>query len=123
MELLIRAYLELIRFEIYLWRNDFAGLRKQVVRTEVVDGNLSSCQIDSICHSVDIACVWYWKRVLCLQRAAAATCLLRKCGASAELVIGAQQMPFKSHAWVEIHGQVVNDRQYLPEIYAVLDRC
>ena len=37
--------------------------------------------------------------------------------------IGAQQMPFKSHAWVEVDGRVVNDKPYTPEIYAVLDRC
>jgi hypothetical protein len=39
------------------------------------------------------------------------------------MVIGAQQMPFKAHAWVEVAGQVVNDKPYTPEMYAVLDRC
>jgi hypothetical protein len=42
---------------------------------------------------------------------------------SAHLVIGAQQMPFKAHAWVEVDGIVVNDKQYIGELYAILDRC
>ena len=32
-------------------------------------------------------------------------------------------MPFKAHAWVEVAGVVVNDKPYMPEMYAVLDRC
>jgi hypothetical protein len=41
----------------------------------------------------------------------------------AELVIGAQHMPFRAHAWVEVQGRVVNDKSYTNEMYAVLDRC
>ena len=39
------------------------------------------------------------------------------------MVIGAKQMPFKAHAWVEVDGRVVNDKRYMPELYGVLDRC
>jgi hypothetical protein len=39
------------------------------------------------------------------------------------MVIGAQQLPFKAHAWVEVDGHVVNDKPYVPEMYAVLERC
>jgi hypothetical protein len=70
-----------------------------------------------------MACIWYCKEVLCLQRSAATTCLLRKYGVSAHLVIGAQQMPFKAHAWVEVGGEVVNDKKYVRELYARLDQC
>ena len=35
-----------------------------------------------------------------------------------QMVIGAQQMPFKAHAWVEAGGRVVNDKPYTPEMYA-----
>ena len=41
----------------------------------------------------------------------------------AQMVIGSQQMPFRSHAWVEVEGRVVNDKPYMREMYAVLDRC
>jgi hypothetical protein len=49
--------------------------------------------------------------------------LLRRRGWRAEMVIGAQILPFKSHAWVEIEGQVVNDKPYMRDIYNVLERC
>jgi hypothetical protein len=61
--------------------------------------------------------------VLCLQRSAATAFLLRRHGWSAEMVIGAQLLPFHSHAWVEVDGQVVNDKPYIAEIFQVLERC
>jgi hypothetical protein len=68
-----------------------------------------------------MACIWYWKEVLCLQRSAATVCLLKRHGVAAQMILGAQQMPFKAHAWVEVDGLVVNDKPYLREMYAVLD--
>ena len=79
--------------------------------------------VDRVCLAVDMACIWYWKEVLCLQRSAATSCLLKSRGVFAQMVIGAQQLPFKAHAWVEVEGRVVNDRPYVTEMYAVLDRC
>jgi transglutaminase superfamily protein len=76
-----------------------------------------------LCRCVDLACVFYLKPVLCLQRSAATTLILRNHGWKAQLVIGAQPFPFKSHAWVEIDQEVINDRPYMAEIYQVLDRC
>ena len=78
--------------------------------------------VGNICSAVDMACIWYWKEVLCLQRSAATACLLKKYGVPAQMVIGAQQMPFKAHAWVEVDGRVVNDKPYMREMYAVLDQ-
>jgi hypothetical protein len=49
--------------------------------------------------------------------------LLRRHGVAAEMVIGAQILPFKSHAWVEVDRAVVNDTPYIEEIYQVLERC
>jgi hypothetical protein len=72
---------------------------------------------------MDLACVFYPKQVLCLQRAAATTQLLRGHGIRAEMVIGAQLMPFQSHAWVEVDGSVVNDKPYIRDIYQELERC
>ena len=77
----------------------------------------------AICHAVDLACVFYFKRLLCLQRSVATTVLLRRHGWSAELVIGTQMLPFRSHAWCEIKGSVVNDKPYMADKYAVLERC
>jgi hypothetical protein len=38
-------------------------------------------------------------------------------------VLGAQMLPFLSHAWVEVDGLVVNDKPYIGEIFQVLERC
>jgi hypothetical protein len=78
---------------------------------------------DELCHVMDIACVFYPKQVLCLQRSAATAVLLRQHGIRAEMVIGAQMLPFKSHAWVEVAGAIVNDKPYMREIYQELERC
>jgi hypothetical protein len=80
-----------------------------------------ACQ--ELCHAIDLACVFYFRHVLCLQRSAATTLLLRSRGFAAEMVIGAQMLPFQSHAWVEVNGTVVNDKPYIKEIYQELERC
>ena len=80
-------------------------------------------QIERICSAVDLAAIWYWTAVLCLQRSAATVCLLRQRGVEAHMIIGVQRLPFKAHAWVEVEGRVVNDKPYMQEMYAVLDRC
>jgi Transglutaminase-like superfamily len=82
-----------------------------------------SCTSGHVCHAVDLACVFYFKPVLCLQRSAATTMLLRRHGWHAEMVIGTQMIPFRSHAWVELKGVIVNDRPYLLDSYKVLERC
>jgi Transglutaminase-like superfamily len=121
--LVLQAYLRLIQVDLYLARGNFEAFYGKVrtfpLRKKMASPNL----VEHVCFAVDMACIWYWREALCLQRSAATTCLLRKMGAPAQLVIGAQQMPFKAHAWVEVDGRVVNDKPYTPEIYAVLDRC
>jgi len=115
--------LKLIRFEYYLARGNFAALYNKVRKYPVREEVPAPGAIERICFAVDMACIWYFKEALCLQRSAATACLLKKYGVRAQLVIGAQQMPFKAHAWVEVDGEVVNDKPYTPEMYAVLDRC
>src|SRR5215203_6059501 len=68
----------------------------------------SAASVEEIIWSVDEACVWYVTRAACLQRSVVATWLLRRNGVAAEMVIGCRPLPFESHAWVEIDGQVVN---------------
>jgi hypothetical protein len=121
--LVLQAYLRLIQFDLYLARGDFQALYDKVRNCPVERETALPDAVERICPAVDMACIWYWKEALCLQRSAATACLLRRYGVGAELVIGAQQMPFKAHAWVEVDGRVVNDKPYTPEMYAVLDRC
>ena len=121
--LVLNAYLRLVLFDLYLARQNFAALHRKVHNYPVNKQTPSSDAIERICSAVDMACIWYWKEVLCLQRSAATACLLKHYGVHAQMVIGVQQMPFKAHAWVEVNGRVVNDKPYTLEMYAVLDRC
>jgi hypothetical protein len=121
--IVLQAYLRLIQFDLYLVRGDFQALYDKVRNCPVKGETALPDAAERICPAVDMACIWYWKEALCLQRSAATACLLRRYGVRADLVIGAQQMPFKAHAWVEVDGRVVNDKPYTPEMYAVLDRC
>lgn len=121
--LVLKAYLKLIYFDLYLARGNFGALYKKVREHQIGKGRVAPDSVECICSAIDMACIWYWKEALCLQRSAATVCLLRRYGVPAQMVIGAQQVPFKAHAWVEVDGRVVNDKSYTPQIYAVLDRC
>jgi len=119
----LRAYLMLVYFDFFLARGNFAALYDKVRRYPTRKRVPSRNSVEQICAAMDMACIWYWKEALCLQRSAATACLLKHHGIPAQMVIGAQQMPFKAHAWVEFAGRIVNDKPYMAEIYAVLDRC
>lgn len=121
--LALKAYWKLIYFDRYLARGDFSGLYHEVRTFPISQEAPLPDAIDRVCSAVDMACIWYWKQALCLQRSAATACLLKRYGVPAQMVIGARQIPFKAHAWVEVDGRVVSDKTYTPEMYAVLDRC
>jgi hypothetical protein len=78
--------------------------------------------VDRVCTAVNHACIWYPKQVLCLQRSIVTTYMLRKYGISAQLILGAQKLPFKAHAWVEVDGGVINERSDIRATYVVWDR-
>jgi len=122
--LVVESWLLLLRFEWIMHFRTFERLyrivREEPVRPTARDQILPS---EELCRAVDIACVFCFKRVLCLQRSSATTVMLRRHGWNAEMVIGAQLLPFKSHAWCEINGMVANDRPYMADIYTVIDRC
>ncbi|HXM09648.1 MAG: lasso peptide biosynthesis B2 protein [Candidatus Sulfotelmatobacter sp.] len=119
----LRAYLNLIYFDFLLARGNFASLYQKVRSCPVAMSSSHPDVTEKVCAAVNIACIWYWKEVLCLQRSAVTACLLKRYGIRAQMTIGAQQMPFRAHAWVEVNGSVVNDRPHLREVYAVLDQC
>jgi len=121
--LFFQAYWQLVIFDWCLARRDFRYVYERVRNCPVAGKTTPADSVERICLAIDVAAIWYRREVLCLQRSAATTCLLRRKGIRAEMVIGAQQTPFKAHAWVEVGGRVVNDRTYTPDLYAVLDRC
>lgn len=121
--LMLKAYLKLIYFDLYLARDNFAVLYDKVRNCPLGAHTADPNVVETVNSAIDMASIWYWKEALCLQRSAATACLLKEYGVQAQMVIGTQQMPFKAHAWVEVDGRVVNDKPYIPEMYAVLDRC
>jgi Transglutaminase-like superfamily len=121
MLLVLHAFMMLVTFQIDLARGNFASLYQKVRAFPI--RRSSKHDVERICSAVDLACIWYPKEVLCLQRSAVTACLLRRCGVPAQMVVGASLMPFRAHAWVEVNGVVVNDKAYVSDMYAVLDRC
>ena len=121
--LVLKSFGRLMLFDLYLARGNFTALYEKVRNYPLAEKSPVPGAVERISYAVDLACIWYWKEALCLQRSAATACLLRDYGVPAQLVIGVQQIPFKAHAWVEVDGRVVNDKPYTPEMYAVLDRC
>ena len=122
--LFLKAYWSLLSFDPQTRAPELCGNFHGKVRDCPLDAKQAQDDaVERICSAVNMACIWYWKEVLCLQRSAATACLLKRHGVAAQMVIGAQQMPFKAHAWVEVGGRVVNDKPYMPEMYVVLDRC
>lgn len=123
MFLLLLACWELLVLEYPLRRKDFAAVYERVRRAPIATRIKKTPEATQICRTVDVAAALYFHKVLCLQKSAAAVCLLKRHGFPGQLVVGVQQRPFAAHAWVELDGTVVNDKPYMPEIYAVLERC
>lgn len=121
--LVLQAYLELIAFEVHLVRSDFRGLHDRVRRSPLGKRAAHAETAERISAAVDLACIWYWKPVFCLQRSAATTRLLRRHGIPAKMVVGVKQAPIRAHAWVEVDGVVVNDKPYVREIFVELETC
>jgi hypothetical protein len=122
--LIAESFLLLLWFEFVMSLRTLDSLHRQVQAAKVAMSKQSSLpSVEELCHAMDLACIFYPKRVLCLQRSAATVLLLRRRGIQAQLVIGAQMRPFRSHAWVEVNGAVVNDKPYMREIYQILESC
>jgi hypothetical protein len=122
--LVLRACFLVFHFGRYIRRGDFGTLYRQVRSTPTAKRNsLGPNAVDRICRSAELACIWFWRTPLCLQRSAAICCLLRRYGHPALMVIGVRQIPFRAHAWVELDGRVVSDRPYLRQMYIVVDQC
>ena len=119
----LQSWLLLLYFE---WVMRFRGFRHvhTVVREQKIRSRRrTDAEAGDLSHAMDLACVFYFKRVLCLQRSAALAVLLRRHGWNTEMVIGAQLFPSLFHAWVETEGRVINDKPHVTELFQVLERC
>jgi hypothetical protein len=118
-----RALVGLLVFDVLGFGHSFARMHRFVSNWRVSKKGNSGKTVDDVCGAVNYACTWYPKRVLCLQRSAVTTCLLRSCGIRASMVMGVQILPFKAHAWTEVDGKVINERRPIGPIYRAIERC
>jgi hypothetical protein len=118
-----KALIALLAYDALGFDRNFTRMHRFVSAWKVVSREARPDAVEEVCNAVNYACVWYPKRVLCLQRSAVTTCLLRACGVSAQMVMGAQKLPFKAHAWTEVNGRAVNERKDVQRIYGVWERC
>ena len=123
MILFVQALFTLFAYDILSTICRFQTIYSMVRGWKVKNKTNGSDIIDRVSMAVNYACIWYPKQALCLQRSFVTTYLLRKHGIAAQMVLGAQKLPFKAHAWVEVEGQAVNERSNVQATYAVWDRC
>lgn len=120
----VNSYLLLIRAETTLRVRGFGTIYNAVrILPTRLFNRQAQIPYERLCQAMDLACVFYPKTVLCLQRSIATVFLLRHYGWPAELVTGCDIGTFENHAWAELFGQVISDKPYMHEIYQVIDRC
>lgn len=119
--LALEAYLRLIAHDLPRPRPDLASLLATIKDCRVRPRRYPTDLVELIAESLDLACAFYPKHALCLQRSVVLVKMLRRRGVPAKIVIGAQKLPFKAHAWVEVSGQIVNDRLASREKFLVLE--
>jgi len=121
--LFLRAWFTLFTYDVLSTFCRFETIYSMVKSWPVANAPSGQDTIDRVCVAVNYACIWYPKQALCLQRSFVTTYLLRKRGIAAHMVLGAQKLPFKAHAWVEVNEQAINERSNVQATYAVWDRC
>jgi hypothetical protein len=121
--LVLHALLLLLSYDFLVYFGSFRGVYSTVRRWPVAQLSSTGATIEPLVRAVDYACIFYPKQVHCLQRSFVITYLLRKRGVPAEMVLGASRMPFRAHAWVEISGHAINEKQTTTGQYAVWERC
>lgn len=117
------AFIGLFAFDLLLKFRGFESLIKRVENwpTEKLRmADRETCR--RVRAMVDRAQMYYPKKAMCLQHSAVVTCLLRRRGVPAEMVLTAQEFPLKAHAWAEVEGEVVNDSPQVKTKYRELKR-
>lgn len=117
------AFVGLLAFDLLL---KFCGFKTLIRKVEHWPTAVPRKADPYICRRVrgmvDRAQMYYPKKAMCLQHSAVVTCLLRRRGVPAEMVLAAQNFPPKAHAWAEVAGEVVNDNSSVKNEYRVLKR-
>ncbi len=119
----VNALIGLLAYDVLRFGTNFARILAVIQGWPIAHRTTTADTVDRVCRAINYACVCYPKRVLCLQRSAVTTCLLRNCGVTAQMVIGAQKFPFEAHAWTEVDGCPVNERSDVQATYLIWERC
>ena len=120
--LMLKAVLALLAFDVLRFGNNFHRIYSFVKAWPLAQKSAPHDAIERVCTAVNYACVLYPKRALCLQRSFVTTCLARSCGVAAKMIMGAQKVPFKAHAWTEVDGCPINERRNVHKLYLVWER-
>jgi hypothetical protein len=90
------------------WTGTVARIRSRVERrsTELEPSLGVVCAVE---RRVALAAAFYPGRARCLEQSLALYLLLRSRHVAVRYCQGVQFYPFEAHAWIEYHGQVVND--------------
>ena len=119
----LTAFFGLLSFDLLLRFRGFEALIQKVETWPTGEPHTTDPDIcRRVCAAVNRAQVYYPKKAMCLQHSAVVTCLLRRNGVPAEMVLAAQEFPPKAHAWVEVAGAVVNDFKQVKTRYRELKR-
>lgn len=121
--LVVEAYIKLVGYDLFMARNDFASLHRRVKGLPLRQVTPKPQVPEEISHALNIACCFYPKPALCLQRSSVLIAMLRQRGVPAHMIIGAQKLPFKAHAWVEVEGLILDDRLAAREAFLILEVC
>jgi hypothetical protein len=119
----LSAFVGLLAFDLLL---KFGGFQRLIRRVEQWPTASPPTSDRELCRRVrgmvDRAQMYYPKKAMCLQHSAVVTCLLRRRGIPAEMVLAAQNFPPKAHAWAEVAGEVINDHNSVKSEYRLLKR-
>ena len=119
----LTAFCALFAFDLLLRFRGFEALIKKVEGWPTAEPHTTDAELcRRVWTAVNRAQVYYPKKAMCLQHSAVVTCLLRRNGLPAEMVLAAQEFPPKAHAWVEVAGAVVNDFKQVKQRYRELKR-
>jgi hypothetical protein len=105
----VLVYRELLAYDWLYSVGGFPRAQRRVPPLPAASSERSDRDVPSLASAIEIAIIFYWKPVKCLQRSVCTVRILRREGVPARLVVGYRPMPFVAHAWVEVHGRILTD--------------
>lgn len=120
--LFLQALAGLCLFDVLRFSKSLRTMARFVQHWEISRRIAPEDTVSAVSQALDYACLWYPKRARCLQRSVVRTCLLRNYGLPAQMVLGAQPLPFKAHAWTEVLGAPIHERRDVQKAYLTWDK-